>query len=305
MSFRAGLLAAESVEETRQSAKRSLFLHGLARIARCILLTLLGVVLVGMFLESWLVYPRPPLERSDWSPKGIAFEDVVFDSEDGTRVHGWFFDRPGARRALLYCHGNGEQVADNGELMQHLSQRLDAAVLIFDYRGYGKSEGSPYEKGVIADGRSAQRWLAERTGRQPHEVVLVGRSIGGGVAVACAAELGAQGLVLQSTFTRLTDTAATHFAWLPVRWVMRNRYDSVKRLADYHGPIFSSHGTADRVVPFEQGRLLFESATGAPKEFFTIKGGGHNDPQPREYYRELAAFLDRLPSPAAPQEATP
>ncbi|MEM6656324.1 MAG: alpha/beta hydrolase [Planctomycetota bacterium] len=262
------------------------------RIAATTLATYLAVVLLMTFIESWLVYPAPPLGRSDWAPAGIDFEDVWFDSEDGTRLHGWFFDRPESRRSVLYFHGNGEQVADNGELMQMLAAEFDAAVLIFDYRGYGKSAGRPHERGLVADGRAAQRWLAERTGRTAGDVVLIGRSIGGGVAVACAAELGAGALVLQSTFSRLTDAAGVHYPWLPVRLLMRNRFDSVSRIAEYDGPLFVSHGGDDFVIPIEQGRRLYDVSPSEPKEFFEVRGGGHNDPQPRGYYQAVRAFLD-------------
>lgn len=278
---------------------RSLLLRGVRIAAVC----LLGLVLLMLFIENRMVYPAPPLDRSDWAPIGLAFEDVFFESADGTRLHGWFFEQPrtdrsGAGRAVLYCHGNGEQVADNGPLMAYLSEQLDAAVLVFDYRGYGKSGGRPSERGVVADGLAAQRWLANRTGRRADQVVLIGRSIGGGVATACAAELGAEALVLQSTFTRLTDAAAHHFPWLPVRWLMRNRFDSVRRIAAYPGPVFASHGTRDQVVPFQQGQNLFDEAPTDRKQFFRIDGGRHNDPQPQAYYPALRAFLDGLSSTA-------
>ena len=146
-------------------------------------------------------------------------------------MHGWFLDHPEPLDAVLYCHGNGEDISFNLDLARLLRDELDAAVLLFDYRGYGKSEGKPHEAGVVADGLAAQRWLAERTGRSPRRTVLIGRSLGGGVATAVAAQQGAQALVLQSTFTRMTDAAASHYPWLPVHWLMRNRYDSLARLA--------------------------------------------------------------------------
>ncbi len=256
------------------------------------LVAYLLVIVAMSFLERMLVYPVPPLERSDWSAGAEMFDEVFFESADGTRLHGWYFDRPGAERAVLYFHGNGEQVADNAELIPLLAYKLQASVFLFDYRGYGKSAGKPYEGGVIADGLAAQRWVAKRTSRQPSEVTLIGRSIGGGVAVACAAELGAETLILQSTFTRLTDAAAHHFPWLPVRLVMRNRYDSLARIQSYGGPLFMSHGVPDVVVPFEHGRRLFDSAPSARKEFFEMPERGHNDPQPRAYYDALVEFLD-------------
>ncbi|MEN1680974.1 MAG: alpha/beta hydrolase [Planctomycetota bacterium] len=267
----------------------------LLRTARALAIGYLVVVLLMTFLERWLVYPAPPLARSDWTTEGTAIEEVEFASADGTKLHGWLVETDNADHAIVYFHGNGEQVADNGDLVEYYADRFNATVLVFDYRGYGYSEGKPNEKGVVQDGLAAQRWLAERTGREPGNVVLVGRSIGGGVAVACAAELGAKALVLQSTFSRLTDAAAHHYPWLPVRLAMRNRYDSVKRIAQYDGPLLQSHGTKDFVVPLELGRRLYDAAPGEQKRFIEFRGGGHNDPQPPAYYDQLAAFLDELP----------
>lgn len=271
------------------------------RVLRLFLLAYLLVILLFTFLERSLVYPVPSLDRSDWQPEGLEFEEVHFASTDGTKLHGWYFDHPLPERAILYCHGNGEQVADNGELMDLLREQLDASVFVFDYRGYGHSQGKPDEQGLIQDGIAAQNWLAEKTARKPEEIVIVGRSIGGGVAVALAAELGTEALVLQSTFTRLTDAAATLFPWLPVRLAMKNRFDSMERIKRYNGPLLSSHGTTDLVVPFEQGRQLYEAAPGQPKEFFQIDRSGHNDMQPKSYYPALKRFLEQAskqPSPS-------
>jgi len=265
--------------------------RGLLRLLRAFAIAYLCVLLIMVFLERSLIYPVPELSRADWSP-GAAFEDVQFASEDGTKLHGWYYEHAQPRRAILYFHGNGEQVADNADLISLYSEQFEASVFLFDYRGYGKSEGKPAEPGIVADGLAAQRWLAERTERSPDQVVLIGRSIGGGVAVACAAELGAEALVLQSTFARLTDTAAHHMPWLPVRWLMHNRYDSLARIQKYDGPLLASHGTADRVVPIEHGKQLFDASPSASKQFISFDGGGHNDPQPPSYYGQLQEFLE-------------
>lgn len=251
--------------------------------------------------ETRLVYPAPRVERSDWSPATRGEPgypvDVWFESSEGTRVHGWYYDQPEATHAVLYCHGNGEQVADNHLLMQTIRRELNAAVLIFDYRGYGKTLSSqgkrpiPNEAGLLADGVAAQRWLAERTGRKPDEVILIGRSLGGGVAAGLAAELGAGALLLQDTFTRITDAAASKYPWLPVSWIMRNRYDSVARLADYSGPLLVSHGERDRVVPFSHAKQLIEASPSKNKRFLPQPGRGHDDPLPKTYWEAVRDLL--------------
>lgn len=264
------------------------------RVTRAVLIAYLLVVLLMTFLETWLVYPVPPVDRSDWQPAGLTFEDAWIASADGTRLHGWFVPHAEPRYAVLYCHGNGEQVADNVELVTELRDQLQASVLIFDYRGYGRSDGRPHEAGLVADGVAAQRWLAERMGIEEGKVVLMGRSIGGGVAVALAADLGARALVVENGFSRLTDVAAYHYPWLPVRLLMKNRFDCLKRIEQYEGPLLQSHGTADRIVPIELGRQLFVAAPTEKKRFVELPGHDHNDWPPDGYYAELADFLGSL-----------
>ncbi len=255
----------------------------------------LSILLLMSFLETRLVFPAPSAASGNWTPAGGDYEEAWIDvpaapGAKAARIYGWFFDAPNAKHAVLYCHGNGNDISDLPELARLLRDRLDAAVLVFDYRGYGKSEGTPNEAGVIADGLAAQRWLAERTGRTPVDIVVIGRSIGGGVATAIAAEQGAALLVLQSTFTSLPDAAARHYPWLPVRWLMKNRFDSLARMACYQGPVLISHGTRDEVVPFEQARQLYDAAAGR-KRFVELPEGMHRDAQPLAYYDDILAIL--------------
>jgi fermentation-respiration switch protein FrsA (DUF1100 family) len=261
-------------------------------LTRPLFIAYLVIVLGMMFLETWLVYPIPPLSWGDWNPKGFAYEDVHFASADGTKLNGWFFDRRNAKRAILYCHGNGEDIANIGELASYMSRKLDASVFIFDYRGYGHSEGRPNEAGCIADGSAAQQWLANRMGLQPNEVILMGRSLGGAIGVALAAENGARALVLENAFPTMPDVAAAHYPWLPVRWVMKNRYDNLERIKRYGGPLIQCHGCADNLIPIEMARTLHQAAPSKTKKWLEFERCGHNDAQPPSYYDALAGFLD-------------
>lgn len=267
------------------------------RLVRAVLLGYLIVLLAMAWFETALIYPIPSKALFDWQPRGVDYEDVNFASGDGTKLHGWFFPNADAKRAILYFHGNGECVANNADLMDRLRRELNAAVFIFDYRGYGHSEGRPHEAGLIADGLAAQQWLADRMGIQPQEVILFGRSIGGAVAIGVAAEAGAQALILENSFSRLTDVAASHFRWLPVRLLMKNRFDSIERLKQYDGPVFQTHALTDEVVPFQFGQLLHEAVRCDKKRFVEFADCYHNDPPPPEYYLQLAEFLDQLTSP--------
>jgi fermentation-respiration switch protein FrsA (DUF1100 family) len=268
------------------------------KILRIIIVAYLLVLLGMTFLETWLVYPIPPNSVAKWSPNPAKREDVWFTSADGTKLFGWFAANPESRRAVIYCHGNGEDISNNAKLLDDMSRELNAAVFMFDYRGYGRSEGRPAEAGCIEDGMAAQRWLADRLGLKINEVIVIGRSLGGAIAVAVAAQQGAQALVLDSTFSRMTDAAAVHYPWLPVRLIMQNRYDSVARIRQYAGPVFQSHGTADTIVPIELGQELFAAAPSHIKQFREYPGRDHNDPLPDTFLADVRAFLDQLPAAA-------
>ncbi len=174
-----------------------------------------------------------------------------------------------------------------------LHDRLGVSSLVFDYRGFGRSEGKPSEAGVLANARAARAWLARRAGVNENQIVLMGRSLGGAVAVDLAATDGPRALVLESTFTSMPDVAKTMFPLLPVRLLMQTQLNSVAKIGQYHGPLLQSHGTADRLIPYAVGRRLFDAAN-EPKQFVPIAGGDHNDPQTDEYYAALSEFLDRL-----------
>ncbi|MCC6491735.1 MAG: alpha/beta fold hydrolase [Pirellulales bacterium] len=268
----------------------------LRRVCRLALATYLAVVLMFSLLERMLVYPAPRLNGADYEAADLPYEDVFFEADDGTRLHGWYVPHPNPKAVMLFAHGNGEHVAALAPMLRLLHQRAEVATFAWDYRGYGHSGGKPHEDNLLADARVAQLWLAERAGVEPEEVVVYGRSLGGGVAVGLASQYPVRGLVLERTFAGLVETAAHHFPWLPVRWLMKNRFPSIDRIRDYHGPLLQSHGTVDEVVPYEMGRRLFEAAGSTNKRFITCEGGDHSCPQTDEYYEALVEFLDSLPT---------
>lgn len=245
-------------------------------------------------LDSFVFHPAP-YPQGDWNPNDLRFEDAWFQAADGTRLHGWYCPAPDARAVVLYCHGNAGNVTSRYWPLKLLVEKLNVSVLCFDYRGYGKSEGTPTEDGILGDARAARRWLAERSGVAEADIVLLGNSLGGAVAVHLAARDGARGLVLENTFTSVPDVAASKVGSIPVQLSMKTRLDSLAKIGRYRGPLLQTHGDADRVVPFELGRKLFAAAN-PPKRFVAVPGGGHNGPPSREYVQALAEFLHSLPA---------
>ncbi len=247
-------------------------------------------------LERKLVYHPQVYPEGNWSPPTSNTEDVWFESRDGTRLHGWFLPHRAPRAVALVCHGNAGSIAGLQESLIRLNQRQELAVMAFDYRGFGRSKGVPSEAGLLADARAARDWLAKRTGVSHEDIVLMGYSLGGGVAVDLAAKDGARGLVLWSTFSNLPQTAAHHFSWLPTNLLMTQRFDSLAKIDDYHGPLLQSHGDADTIIPFKLGQRLHQKHSG-PKQFIRIPGAGHLDADSEEYQLALSEFLQQLKPP--------
>jgi uncharacterized protein len=263
------------------------------RVCRIPLIAYLVFTLIAMSLEDSLIFFPTPYSGGDWRPRGLKFEDACFQAADGTRLHGWYVPKRNARAAVLFCHGNAGNIGNRVDILAQLHDRVGVSVLMFDYRGYGRSEGKPTGAGILADARAARRWLADREGIAEDAIVVMGESIGGAVAVDLAARDGAKALVVQHTFNSLPDAAAFHYPWLPVRWLMRTRLDSESKIGSFHGPLLQSHGDADTIVPLRLGQRLFEAAN-QPKRFLLYPGYDHNDPLPDAYYDALAAFLDDL-----------
>lgn len=247
-------------------------------------------------VEQAYVFQPAKYPKGKWTPSGINFEDAWFESADGTKLHGWFVAHPNPRGVALVCHGNAGNVTLMAESLDILSHRHGLSVMSFDYRGYGRSEGKPSEEGILQDGRAARRWLADRTGVRERDIILMGQSLGGAVAVDMAAKDGARGLVLVSTFTSLPDVGAKHAAVLLPHWNMTLRLDSLSKIRNYSGPVLVSHGDEDEVIPFEQGEQLYAAAPG-PKQFFRDVGARHNDPRSEEYRQLFEEFLISLDTP--------
>lgn len=282
----------------RTNAPRSTaFAAGVGRTAwrtfRAALIGYLLVVVVMMFLEESLIFFPQRHPDGDWRPGGSEFEDARFEAADGTRLHGWYVEHEHPRAVVLFCHGNAGNITHRADMLRVLHEYVGVSALILGYRGYGRSEGKPSEEGILADARAARKWLADRAGIAEKDVVLMGRSLGGGVVVDLAAFDGARALVLESTFSSMPDVAAHHYPWFPVRLLMRTRLNSIGKIADYRGPLLQSHGEGDTIIPLRFGRRLFEAAN-EPKRFIELPALDHNDPQPQAYYDALIEFLDGL-----------
>jgi fermentation-respiration switch protein FrsA (DUF1100 family) len=222
-------------------------------------------------------------------------EVVTLQTEDGLDLVAWYASaRPGPRGVTLptivYFHGNGGSIAGRGIRVRPF---LDAGygVLLVEYRGYGGNPDRPTEAGLMADGRAALDFLAARR-VPPERTVLYGESLGSGVAVRMAAETAIAALVLEAPFSSAVDVGASAYWFLPVRFLMKDRFDSMAHIGRVTAPLFMVHGEADHVVPVRFGRRLFEAAPGR-KEAVYLPHAGHNDLPAHGSTRLVLGFLER------------
>ena len=232
--------------------------------------------------------------QGDWRPAEAVFEDCWFRSADGLRLHGWLRHHDAPRHVILLIHGNAGNVTHRAALAEYLCKRYTASVFVFDYRGYGRSEGAPTIPGLLDDARAARALLAEREGVREQDVILLGESLGGAIAVDLAAKGGARALILQSTFSSLKEAAAVHYPPILVDALVANRLDSAALIASYRGPLLQVHGEVDRTIPIALGRKLFAAAS-EPKAFLVLPGHDHNDRLPETFFRALDDLLSGLP----------
>lgn len=242
----------------------------------------------GTSLERGLIYyPAATLEGVP-SDVGLAYEDVEVEAADGVRLHGWYL--PGPRRAtLLYCHGNAGNVSHRLAKLRAFHDRLGVGILIFDYRGYGRSAGRPDEAGTYADARAMRAWLR---GRTAGPIAYLGTSLGAAVAARLAVEDPPDGLVLETPFASVP--AMAHATLPGAGWLFRTRYDTVEAVRRLRAPLLVLHGDADEVVPIRQARAVFDAAP-APKVFVTLPATRHNDTYlagGETYWRAWATFLE-------------
>tara|TARA_R110001592_G_scaffold237476_1_gene496702 strand:+ start:1927 stop:2775 length:849 start_codon:yes stop_codon:yes gene_type:complete len=205
--------------------------------------------------------------------------EVRVSTADGVELQSWYLaPRPG-RPVVLYLHGNAGTIADRA-FKARLFARQGIGVMLAEYRGYGGNPGAPSEAGLYADARANLAWLADQ-GHGPASIVVYGESLGTGVAVQAALELALAGtpvraLVLEAPFTAMTDAAGVHYPWLPTGLLTRDRYDSSAKIGAVQCPVLIIHGSADRVVPQDQGMRLFALAV-EPKTAAWLPGAGHGD----------------------------
>jgi alpha-beta hydrolase superfamily lysophospholipase len=299
-------LAEQSVAQTPSAAQKKR--KSLARRAVRTLAILVAAFAATLFMLAWfqedrILYQPANYPQDNWDVKRfrVPAEDVAFHSADGTRLHGWWIPPADPKDwVFLWSHGNGGNMTHRAYGADKLRDR-GWGVFMFDYRGYGKSEKrDPSEAAFYADADAAWDVLVKEKGVAPEQIILFGESLGAAVAVEMAMRHPeAPGLVLQTPFASVPAMAQAILGF-PVGPMLKNRYDNLSKIAKINRPLHIVHGDCDDVVPFNQGRQLFDAAK-EPKEFLCIPGGRHNDLWDVDWkgiVDGIEAFLDRLPRKA-------
>jgi pimeloyl-ACP methyl ester carboxylesterase len=286
--------------EASRLPRRRAILSVMLRIVPWTLLILAGVagglaVLIGYYEPRLIYFPDRDLERTPASV-GLRFEEVDLGTADGERIYGWFL--PAATTpapvTILLLHGNGGNISHRLDKLAVL-HTLGADVLIVDYRGYGRSSGSPDEKGTYRDADAAYEYLASTRHVDPRRVVVCGESLGAAVAVDLAARRPVGGLVMESAFSSAVDVGQEMFRYLPVRLLARNRYESVAKIGAVQAPILILHSRDDEYFGWQHPQRLYGAAH-EPKRLVELRGG-HNDAflvSRQVYTAALSAFLQQV-----------
>lgn len=257
-------------------------------------LLLAVLVYVAIYVvANMTVYHATKFPRGDWDiQRDLGASDVWLQTDDSKRLHGWWIPADQAEVVTLYLHGNGGNVTHRSGHIRELTA-AGSSVLIIDYRGYGKSEGRPSEKGLYADAAAGYQHLVD-SGYSPSKIIVHGESLGTALAVDLASQYPCAGVVLEAPFTSIGDMASRVVPLVGRLFVWG--FDSLSKIRGLRAPTLILHGTADEVIPFEMGRTLFETAND-PKWLWAIDGAGHNDiveaagdayrERLSEFYREL------------------
>ncbi|MBI3006584.1 MAG: alpha/beta hydrolase [Ignavibacteriales bacterium] len=263
-----------------------------AAIAAILIWTLIAMLFEEKFIYFPTRYPGGLYEESRFIPDVV---DCWITTEDSVRIHAWFAPSDSAIATLVMSHGNAGNISHRIDIIRRL-QSSGFNVLMFDYRGYGRSEGSPSESGIYKDGRATFDYARSLRGVDTNKIIVWGTSLGGAVAVDVATQRRPAGMILESTFSSAADVAKVAYPFLPVHLVIQTRLNSFDKIPDVHIPILCMHGDRDSIIPFELGKKLHERAN-PPKEFYTIRGADHNDTYivgGKEYIQTVKEFVGRV-----------
>jgi fermentation-respiration switch protein FrsA (DUF1100 family) len=264
------------------------------RCRSAVLLTLLTIQVTGCGLENRLIfYPSTEVSRTP-NDLGLPYQDVYFTAADNARLNGWFIPHPHARATMIWFHGNAGNMSNRLENIKLLHEKTSLSIFIFDYRGYGRSPGHSSEPSSYLDAEAAMQFISSQLRVESKDLVIFGRSLGAAIAAEMAGRYPSRAVILESPFVSIGAMAKVILPWLPIGPLLTVKFDVIEKVGKITAPLLVLHGDLDDVIPFEHGEQVFAAAH-EPKQFYPIKGAGHNDTfvtGGSGYYERLRSFIE-------------
>ena len=263
-----------------------------------LIIGLIGIYLIICILllvfQRFLIYFPDNTVFFNPNHVNLNYEDVYFKTEDNVSINAWLIPADSSKNVIIFCHGNAGNISHRLESIQ-IFNTLSLDVFIFDYRGFGKSEGSISEEGTYLDASGAWDYLISQKNYKPSQIIIFGRSLGSGIASWLAREKNPGGLILESSFTSLPDLGAKIYPFFPVRTLARYKYPTLENLKKISCPVLFIHSKNDEIIPYSLGIENYKSAK-EPKEFLEIQGS-HNDGfmvSGEKYMEGIAKFVENI-----------
>jgi len=262
--------------------------------------TIYLILLVFVFVfQRKIIYQPYKLDKNFVFPNYVpALEEVFIPCEDGLTINGLFAPGDKSKPVIVIFHGNAGDMTHRDFLLRVFNNELSHTVLLIDYHGFGKSEGTPTEKNLYLDGNASLQWLREEKDIKPEEVVLFGKSLGSGVAVELAKKNIFKGIILETPFASIASAARYHFPYncFPVNLLVVDKYDNLSKIKRIHAPLLLVHGTQDTIVNKKESEKLFKKSL-RPKKLYLVEGADHNDiqfVQPQKYWNKISEWIAEL-----------
>ncbi len=270
-----------------------------------ILLGIASIIIVAVFIylfsavykfvtQAYFVYkPEKQIMNTPFNVR-LYFEEIIFKTPDGINLSGWFVPVKDHKGVILILHGKSGNISTRLTFLNYFSRKLGLSTFIIDYRGYGKSEGTPDEKGTYLDAEAAWNYLTMVRKIKPQDIIIFGRSLGGPIAAWLAGKVKARALILESTFTTIKDIVTQLYPYLPVRRFFKFEYSTIDYLKKVNSPVLIIHSSEDDYIPFSHAMKLY-SAANRPRHFLRIKGLHNNNYMKSEetYIEGIKSFLSK------------
>lgn len=269
-------------------------LLGIASIIMVAAVVYLFSAVYKFVTQSYFVYkPERQIVNTPFNIR-LYFEEIIFETSDGVNLSGWFVPVRNHKGVILVLHGKSGNISTRLTFLNYFSRKLGLSAFIIDYRGYGKSEGSPDEKGTYLDAEAAWKYLTVVRKIKPQDIIIFGRSLGGPIAARLAVKVNARALILESTFTTIKDIVTQLYPYLPIRRFFKFEYSTIDYLKKVDSPVLIIHSSEDDYIPFSHAMKLY-SAANRSRQLLKIKGLHHDNYIKSEeiYISGIKSFLSR------------